>query len=143
MPSLQERLAGFLGYLEREWKFVLATFAASGTGYLGSAAAPVIVQALLDAGLRHQQAGDLGTIELTMLALTSTLVIPYVPHVSHRKLAIVGTLLAACGLIISAMSSGYVLMVAGRVLTGVGSGLAISGANAAVAAREDAERLRS
>jgi predicted MFS family arabinose efflux permease len=32
-------------------------------------------------------------------------------------------------------------MVVGRVLTGIGSGLAISGANAAVAARKDAERI--
>jgi len=35
----------------------------------------------------------------------------------------------------------YAPMIAGRIATGVGSGFAISGANAAVAAREDAERI--
>ena len=39
----------FFLYVKREFRFVLATFAASGIGYLGSAAAPIIVQALIDA----------------------------------------------------------------------------------------------
>ena len=70
-------------YVAREWRFTLATFAASGIGYLGSAAAPVIVQALLDAGLSHQRAGDLGTIELGTLAAISFLSTPFVPRVSQ------------------------------------------------------------
>jgi predicted MFS family arabinose efflux permease len=127
--------------VRREYRFVLATFAASGIGYLGSAAAPVTVNALIDAGLDYQRAGDLGTIELLTLALTSTLIAPYVPIVSHRKLAVGGTLVTALGLLISALSVGYTPMIVGRILTGVGSGFAISGANAAVAAREDAERI--
>jgi MFS family permease len=127
--------------VRREYRFVLATFAASGIGYLGSAAAPVLVNALIDAGLDHQQAGDLGTIELLTLAAASTLITPYVPIISHRKLAVSGTLMAALGLVISAFSASYTPMIVGRIVTGVGSGLAISGANAAVAAREDAERI--
>jgi predicted MFS family arabinose efflux permease len=124
-----------------EWRFVLATFAASGIGYLGSSAAPVIVQALIDAGLSHRQAGDLGTFELTALALTSMLVTPYVPRVSHRRLAVGGALLAALGVGISALAESYLPMVLGRLIIGTGSGLAIAGANAAIAAREDAERI--
>ena len=131
----------FLLNVRREYRFILATFAASGIGYLGSAAAPVIVNALIEAGLDHQQAGDLGTIELLTLAVASTLITPYVPIVSHRKLAVGGTLIAALGLVISALSVGYTSMIVGRIATGLGSGLAISGANAAVAAREDAERV--
>jgi predicted MFS family arabinose efflux permease len=96
---------------------VLATFAASGVGYLGSSAAPVIVQALIDAGLSHRQAGDLGTIELMTL------------------------LLAMLGLVGSALADGYLPMIAGRLLIGSGSGLAIAGANAAIASRADAERI--
>jgi len=68
-------------------------------------------------------------------------VMPYVPYVSHRRLAFTGALLAASGLVVSALSVGFPVMVVGRVLTGIGSGIAISGANAAVAAREDAERI--
>ena len=127
--------------VRQEWQFVMATFAASGVGYLGSAGAPVIVAGLIDAGLDTQQAGDLGTVELMMLAVTSTLVTPFVARVSHRKLAMGGAALAAVGLLISVMSESYSAMIIGRVLTGSGSGLAISGANAAVAAREDAERI--
>jgi len=141
MPKLRSGLDAFLLGVRREYRFVLATFAASGIGYLGSAAAPVIVNALIDAGLDHQHAGDLGTIELVALALTTTLIAPYVAIVSHRKLAIGGTLVAALGLAISALSVGYTPMIVGRIATGIGSGLAISGANAAVAAREDAERI--
>jgi DHA1 family inner membrane transport protein len=127
--------------IEREWRFILATFAASGVGYLGSAAAPIIVSALLVHGLNYQQAGDLGTIELTTLALASTLITPFVPRLSHRKLAVGGTLLTLAGLAVSAMSTSYGLMVLGRIMTGAGSGFAISGVNAAVAARADAERI--
>ena len=141
MPKLRLGLDAFLLGVRREYRFVLATFAASGIGYLGSAAAPVIVNALIDAGLDHHQAGDLGTIELLSLAMAAVLIAPYVPILSHRKLAIGGALMAALGLAISALSVGYTAMIVGRIVTGVGSGLAISGANAAVAAREDAERI--
>ena len=130
MPELLLGLDRFLLFVRREYQFVLATFAASGIGYLGSAAAPALVHALIEAGLDHQQTGDLGTIELMALALAAALITPYVPIVSHRKLAIGGTLLAALGLAFSAFSVGYTAMIAGRIVTGVGSGLAISGANA-------------
>jgi MFS family permease len=141
MPEFRLGLDRFLLFVRREYQFVLATFAASGIGYLGSAAAPALVNALIDTGLDHQQAGDLGTIELSALAVAVTLITPYVPIVSHRKLAVGGTLLAALGLAISAFSVGYTAMIVGRIAIGAGSGLAISGANAAVAAREDAERI--
>jgi predicted MFS family arabinose efflux permease len=134
-------LDGVLSRVKAEWQFVVATFAASGVGYLGSAGAPIIVQGLIDFGLTTQQAGDLGTVELTMLAISSSLVTPVVTRVSHRKLAMYGAAFAVLGLIISVMSVGYGAMMIGRVITGLGSGLAISGANAAVAAREDAERI--
>ncbi|MBW2540853.1 MAG: MFS transporter [Deltaproteobacteria bacterium] len=141
MPRFRVDLGALLGGVQREYRFVLATFAASGIGYLGSAAAPVLVNALIEAGLDHRHAGDLGTIELLSLALAALLIAPYVPIVSHRKLAISGTLIAVIGLLISAFSFSYAPMIAGRIATGFGSGLAISGANAAVAAREDAERI--
>ena len=141
MPEFRLGLDTFLLVVRREYRFVLATFAASGIGYLGSAAAPVIVNALIEAGLDHRQAGDLGTIELMTLAAASTLITPYVPIVSHRKLAVGGTLMAVLGLVISALSVGYTPMIVGRIAIGAGSGLAISGANAAIAAREDAERI--
>ena len=127
--------------LRREWDYVSGVFAGSGVGYLGTAGAPVIVAALIEAGLGTQEAGDLGTIELTTLAATSTLVMPLVTWVSHRRIMVVGTMLAVVGLAISMASEGFAAMALGRVLTGGGSGLAISGANAAVAARGDAERV--
>jgi len=141
MPTLRERFDAFRLAVSREGKFIFGTFAASGIGYLGSAGAPFIVVALIEFGLNHQQAGDLGTIELTTLALSSMLMTPLVPHVSHRKLAIGGVATAMLGLVISALSTSYFPMMIGRVIIGAGSGLAISGANAAVAAREDAERI--
>ncbi|MBW2543265.1 MAG: MFS transporter [Deltaproteobacteria bacterium] len=139
MPPTDRRPDAF--QLAREWRFILATFAATGVGYLGSNVGPVIVQALIDSGMRHQQAGDLGTIELLTLAICTTLVAPVVPRVSHRKLAVGGALIAALGAAISAMSESYAAMILGRIVIGAGSGLAIAGANAAVSAREDAERI--
>jgi DHA1 family inner membrane transport protein len=140
-PDLPDAVARLRDNVRREWQFIAATFAASGVGYLGSAGAPIIVQALIDAGLNTKQAGDLGTVELTMLALTSTLITPFVTRISHRKLVLVGAAIAAAGLTISMLSESYSAMIMGRLLTGSGSGFAISGANAAVAAREDAERI--
>lgn len=134
-------LDGAISAAKAEWKFVVATFAASGVGYLGSAGAPIIVSALIESGLSTQQAGDLGTIELTMLAISSTAVTPLVTRISHRRLAMSGAAFAVIGLLLSVMSESYGEMMIGRVITGLGSGLAISGANAAVAAREDAERI--
>jgi MFS family permease len=127
--------------LARDWRFLLATFAATGVGYLGSNVAPVMVQALIDSGMRHQQTGDLGAIELLTLAMCTVLVAPVVPRVSHRKLALGGALIAALGAAISALSESYAPMILGRIVIGAGSGLAIAGANAAVSAREDAERI--
>jgi len=141
MPEIQPGLKRFLLAVRREYRFILASFAASGIGYIGSAAAPVMVNTLIDAGLNHRQAGDLGMTELTILALSSILITPYVPIISHRKLAVGGTLVHAVGLVISACSVAYPPMIVGRIFSGIGSGLAISGANAAVAAREDAERI--
>ncbi len=141
MSKTRLGLEPFLLGVRREYRFVLAAFAASGIGYLGSMAAPVIVNALLDAGFDHQQAGDLGTIELLALSVAAAGITPYVPIVSHRKLAVGGALMAALGFVISALSVGYTPMIVGRIATGIGSGLALSGVNAAVAAREDAERI--
>jgi len=141
MPKLRVGWNEFLSAAERDWRFIFATASASGVGYLGSIAAPVIVQALIESGLNYQQAGNLGTIELMMLALSSTLVTPYVPLVSHRRLAIGGVLFAVVGLVVSVLSTSLLDMTIGRIITGLGSGLAISGANAAIAAREDAERI--
>jgi len=101
----------------------------------------VTVQALIDSGMRRQQTGDLGTIELLTVAVCTVFVTPIVDRVSHRKLAVVGALLAALGAAISALSESFAPMVLGRIVIGVGSGLAIAGANAAVSAREDAERI--
>jgi len=101
----------------------------------------VTVQALIDSGMRRQQTGDLGTVELLTVAICTLFVTPVVDRVSHRKLAVVGALLAALGAAISALSESYAPMVLGRIVIGVGSGLAIAGGNAAVSAREDAERI--
>ena len=49
MPEFRLGLDRFLFFVRREYQFVLATFAASGIGYLGSAAAPAIVNALIAA----------------------------------------------------------------------------------------------
>jgi hypothetical protein len=71
MPKFRVGLDAFLIGMRREYRFVLATFAASGIGYLGSAAAPVIVNARIDTGLDHHRAGDLGAIEVFALALAT------------------------------------------------------------------------
>jgi MFS family permease len=143
LSNLSQKPAGFRSFVVTEGVFIMATFATSGVGYLGSTAAPFILEALYKSGLSYERAGNLGTIELLTLAVVATLIGPFVTRISHKKLAITGALLAAVGVATSAMSGidNYTLMIIGRVITGVGSGLAISAANAAVAAREDAERI--
>jgi predicted MFS family arabinose efflux permease len=142
MTMRRERLAAFPDMLKRNWKFVMATFAASGVGYLGSSAAPVTVQALLDGtSFNEQDVGILGTVELLTLALTSFAMIPVVPRVSHRLLAIAGAIVTAVGFGLTAASAGFLAFTIGRIVIGIGSGAAMAGANAAIAARADAERI--
>jgi len=141
VPTLGENVTVFRTWVDKEWRFILATFAASGIGYLGSVAAPFIVQALIESGFNHAQAGSFGTIELTTLALGTLVLAPLVPHVSHRRLAFGGLLVAMLGVVILGTSASYWPIAIGRVIKGVGSAMAISGANAAVAARADAERI--
>jgi MFS family permease len=143
VPTLSEKFAAFRSFVASEHTFILAAFASSGAGYLGSTAAPFLLDALYKSGLNYQQAGDLGMVELLTLAVVATLIGPIVPRFSHRKLAFTGCLMAAAGVATSAMCGvdDYALMMVGRLITGTGSALAISGANAAVAAREDAERI--
>jgi len=141
MSTLSEKVSAFRTWVDQEWRFILATFAASGIGYLGSAAAPFIVQALIESGFTHEQAGNFGTIELTTLALGTLLLTPLVPHISHRKLSFGGVIVAAVGVVILGMADQFASLAIGRVIKGTGSAMAISGANAAVAARSDAERI--
>jgi predicted MFS family arabinose efflux permease len=148
MTTRRERVAAFPNMLKRNWnnwkfgKFVLATFAASGVGYLGSSAAPVTVQALLDGtSFNEQDVGILGTVELSTLALTSFAMVPVVPRVSHRLLAVAGAIVAALGFALSAVSEAFLPFAIARIIIGIGSGAAIAGANAAIAARADAERI--
>jgi len=142
MTTRSERLAAFPNLLKRNWKFVVATFAASGAGYLGSSAAPVTVQALLDGtGFNEQDVGILGTIELLTLALTSFAMVPVVPRVSHRLLAVAGAIVTAIGFAMTAVTETFPAFATGRIVIGIGSGAAIAGANAAIAARADAERI--
>jgi len=141
MPTLSEKFSAFRAWVALEYRFIFATFAASGIGYLGSVAAPFIVEALIESGFSHQQAGSFGTIELTTLAIGTLFVAPLVPHVSHRKLAISGLLVTMLGVAILGTSDTYWTIAFGRVIKGLGSAMAISGANAAVAARADAERI--
>jgi len=141
MPTVREKLTEFRAWVHQEWRFILATFAASGIGYLGSTAAPFIVQALIEFGFSHEQAGAFGTIELTTLAIGTTVLTPLVPLVSHRKLALSGLVVAAVGVAILGLGDHFATLAVGRVIKGTGSAMAISAANAAVAARVDAERI--
>ena len=142
MTTRRERLDAFLAVVQSNWKFLVATFAASGLGYLGSSAAPVLVQALLDGtSFNEQDVGLLGTIELSTLAATLFVLVPFVPHVSHRMLAVVGAIVTALGFGLTALSGAFLPFVIGRIIIGIGGGLAIAGANAAIAARADAERI--
>ncbi|HXV37331.1 MAG TPA: MFS transporter [Myxococcota bacterium] len=131
----------FAASLRRDFRFVLAAFAASAVGLVGAIAAPILVQALIEAGFDHQRVGDLAGVELLSLALVAAIATRFVPRVSHRRLAVGGLSLAAAGFATSAVSGDLAAMFVGRALTGAGAGLALSGANAAVASRGDAERI--
>ena len=68
--ALDDALHGRVDF-RKEWAYLCGVFAGSGVGYLGTAGAPIIVAALIESGLGTQQAGDLGTIELTMIGASS------------------------------------------------------------------------
>jgi predicted MFS family arabinose efflux permease len=125
-----------------ELKLLLGAVAAYAVGYLGANLMPFFVTALLDGTRLDEQAvGLLGSIELTALAIGSVVLAPWVTRLSRRKLAITGAAIAGCGFAASANAETFAAMAAGRLVIGIGAGIAIAAANAALASARDPDRM--
>ena len=122
-------------------KLVVAVTAASGVGYLGANVMPVMNSAVMDGTpFDEQGVGLLGSLELTSVAVGTLLVARWIAGISRFKLAMTGAAVAGCGFLMSASSEAFAALAIGRVVTGLGGGIALAAGNAAVAATRDPDR---
>ncbi|MDJ0869843.1 MAG: MFS transporter [Myxococcota bacterium] len=121
---------------------VLGVLAAQGVGFAGSNSMPLLVGSVIDGlGLIEAQAGLLGSTELGALAGVSLLIAPRMGHLSRRRVALLGALLAATGHVLSALAPSFELLLAARLLAGCGAGAAVAAGNAAAASSREPDRL--
>ncbi len=119
-----------------------AAAAATGVGLLGSNALPLLVGALIDGiGFDVRQAGLLGSVEISAMALASLLLAPRVGSISRRGVALVSAAIVAGAHLLSAFPEDFGSLVALRLVAGLGEGCIFATANAVIASSVDPDRL--
>jgi len=129
--------------VELSLRTVLLAFAAVwGVGFASQALSPFLVGSLIqDLRFNASLAGLIQSVELFAAALTSLVLAPRIAHLSKRRLAIAGALIACCMQGASSISaSGNALLVL-RALSGIGAGLCLASGNSLIASAEEPERL--
>ena len=114
-----------------------------GVGNMSFFLMPHLIQGLVagEIGLSESQAGLVGTIELLCLAGTILVLSPRMGSIAKRRLAIAGILTAAAGFLASAQFDQLVLIVACRVVAGIGAGCSMAAAHALVASYDEPEQV--
>lgn len=128
-----------------DFRLLAGIGAASGTsGTLSQISLPLLVSALIvGLNINEQNAGLMLSIELITVALVSFCVAPKVHDWPRRQLAIIGALIAITGHALSALVTDLEVLIAFRVLAGIGAGLLMATGNASVASSDNPDRMYS
>jgi predicted MFS family arabinose efflux permease len=103
---------------------------------------PYQIGALMDGrGLSAGTAGLLGTAELTAMSLSSILIVSLAGKIALRSIAIIGTILAITGQILTATVEPFWALGSVRILAGIGSGMVLAAASTAVALGANPNRV--
>lgn len=104
---------------------------------------PHLIEGLVsgEMGLSESRAGLVGTIELMCLAVTIIVLSPRMGNIARRRLALIGMTIAAAGFGASSLFDQIPLIIACRVVAGVGAGCAMAAANAAIASLDEPEQV--
>jgi len=125
-------------------RFVVATCAANGLAFIIPNTSPFVIGGLIDGfPMSEVQAGLILTAELLAMGAAAIGVAPFIRMVSQRNLAAVAALLtaAANALVVLKLLDGYIALASARIVAGVGAGLLLAVANAAIAASVSPSRL--
>lgn len=126
-------------------KLLAGIGAVSGTsGTLSQIALPLLVSSLIiGLSLSEQNAGLIVSLELITAALVSFCIAPKVHDWPRRLLAVTGALIAITGHALSALATDLQLVIALRVLAGIGAGVMLATGNASVASSNNPDRMYS
>lgn len=125
-------------------RFVIATCAANGFAFIIPNTSPFVIGGLVDAfPMSEAQAGLVLTAELLAMGAAALFVSPFMRVIPRGTMALIGALLAAAANAVVAfrLADGYALLMFFRVIAGVGAGLLLAVANAAIASSVAPERL--
>lgn len=112
-----------------------------GCGFSSMLSMPYLVGSLVSGlGFEEGQAGLVGTLELLTTALVTFVLAPRMVSLPRRNLAIVGAIIAIVGHVLSSFVSDFSLLIACRMLAGIGAGMAMSAGQAAIAGDKDPSR---
>ena len=123
-----------------ESRLVVAALAGNCIAVVGWWVQPeTIVGLMRGLDLAETSAAVVASAEVTMVAFTSML-IGFRGGISHRRLALFGTGIALVGHTISITISSYYLLIAARMLAGLGEGCLLAAITAVLAATRDPDR---
>lgn len=130
------------GALKRDRAILVPAIGAQLIAMTGMYIVPVLLDAFrTSGGLDEQTAGFLFTVELVASALTTLIVSAWMPVHSLRRGALAGGALAMAGAALTLVSPAPSLLLAARLLTGIGGGIVAAEATAVLARGLDRERL--
>ena len=114
-----------------------------GVGNMSFFTMPHLIEGLVsgEMGLSESRAGLLGTIELMCLAGTIIVLSPRMGNIARRRLAMIGISIATAGFAASSLFDQIPLIIACRVVAGVGAGCSLAAANAVIASYEEPEQV--
>lgn len=121
---------------------IAAYCAVFGIGYMGYMLMPALLASVVaQLEINEAQAGVAATTQLGGLALALFTTSFFLARIDIRRLILLGTVIATAGLALAASASGYVGVLLGLGVSGVGMGLVLAGGNAVVASSDNPDRL--
>jgi predicted MFS family arabinose efflux permease len=123
-------------------RLLAAVVAATAVGMGGYHVLPLLVGSLIErVQIGEEATGALGSAEMTALALVSLGLAGPLSRWSRARTALAGIALTVLGNAISAWAASYAVLFAGRMVAGIGEGLALAAGMAAFASARDPDRL--
>jgi predicted MFS family arabinose efflux permease len=127
---------------DRTLRLFAAVIAAEAAGWASFEVAPLVVSALIDAfAFSEAAAGGLASVEFVTLAAAMLASAGSMARRSRARWGLAGAGIAIAGHLASSFTSSYLLLVATRMLAGLGAGLAFAAGSAAAAGARQPARV--
>ncbi len=105
---------------------------------------PLLVSAvIIGLNMNEQNAGLISSIELVTIAIVSFCIAPKINIWPRRTLAIIGACVAIAGHVLSGFATDIQVLIAFRIVAGVGAGFMMAAGNACVTSSDNPDRMYS